>query len=88
MNGIESASMPIMMNPSDWQNLTQMSQYTDEQRLALTSKEFEATLVRQYLNDAMKPLIKGFSMKTASPTIFTGDTSQIYWPRALPRAMD
>jgi Rod binding domain-containing protein len=59
MDGITSNQAPIMMNASDWQGLLQMNQYTDDQKLQITTGEFEATLVRQYLKEAMKPLMKG-----------------------------
>ena len=48
-----------MMNPSDWQGLLQMNQYSEQQKLEITAGEFESTLVRQYLQEAMKPLISG-----------------------------
>ena len=58
MEGINTQA-PIMMNPSDWQGLLQMDQYSEKQKLEITAGEFESTLVRQFLKDAMKPLIKG-----------------------------
>jgi Rod binding domain-containing protein len=59
MEIISSHQSPILLNPSDWQGLLQMERYTEEQKLQLTSQEFESTLVRQYLKDALKPLFKG-----------------------------
>lgn len=58
MEGIGTQA-PIMMNPSDWQGLLQMDQYSEKQKLEITAGEFESTLVRQFLKEAMKPLIKG-----------------------------
>ena len=49
-----------MLNPSDWQGLMQMNQYSERQKLEISATEFEATLVRQFLKDAMKPLVKGY----------------------------
>jgi len=59
MEGLGATQAPIMLNPADWQGLMQMNQYSDEQKLKITSTEFESTLVRQFLGEAMKPMIKG-----------------------------
>ncbi|MEQ9824123.1 MAG: hypothetical protein ABQ298_07045 [Puniceicoccaceae bacterium] len=60
MDAISQNHLPVMLNPADWQGLSNMNQYSDEQKLRITSTEFESTLVRQYLKEAMKPLMKGY----------------------------
>jgi Rod binding domain-containing protein len=60
MDAITTNQSPIMMNASDWQGLLEMNQYSEDQKLEITAGEFEATLVRQYLKEAMKPLVNGF----------------------------
>jgi len=59
MDGIAATQAPIMMNPADWQGLMEVNRYSEDQKLQITSTQFESTLVRQYLNEAMKPLISG-----------------------------
>ena len=60
MEGIGAAQAPIMLNPNDWQGLMEMNQYSEEQKVQMTSTQFESTLVRQYLKEAMKPLVQGY----------------------------
>ncbi len=59
METTAAAHTPVMMNLSDWQGLQGMKHLSEEQKLKVTADEFEATLLRQYLNDAMKPMFKG-----------------------------
>jgi peptidoglycan hydrolase FlgJ len=59
MNTVPINQAPILLDPSDWQGLLQMERLSEDQKLKITAQEFESTLVRQFLKDAMKPLIKG-----------------------------
>jgi peptidoglycan hydrolase FlgJ len=59
MSTIHSNQAPVMLNPSDWQGMLQMEHLAEDQKLKITAQEFESTLVRQFLKEAMKPLIKG-----------------------------
>lgn len=59
MDVIQPNQSPVMLSPSDWQGMLQGNKISDEEKLALTSGEFESTLVRQYLKDALKPLVEG-----------------------------
>jgi len=59
MDAIQPNQSPVMMNPSDWQGLLQMDHLSESQKLKVTADEFEATLVRQFLKESMKPVIQG-----------------------------
>lgn len=43
-------------NPQAWGERVVHGSATEAERLAATTQEFEAVLLRQYLNDALKPL--------------------------------
>jgi Rod binding domain-containing protein len=60
MDAISHSISPVMLNPMDLQSMMQGSRISQEQKLQYTSSEFEATLIRQFLKEAMKPLIKGY----------------------------
>lgn len=73
MDAIGASQSPIMLNPGDWQGLMAMDQYSQEQKIQITSTEFESTLVRQYLKEAMKPMFEGcLSEDGAANEIYRG----------------
>ncbi len=59
MDAIHSHQSPIMLDPSEWKSMLQMDHMSDSRKLEITATEFESTLVRQFLKDAMKPVIQG-----------------------------
>lgn len=73
MDVIQPNQSPVMLNPSDWQGLLQMDRYSEKQKLEITAGEFESILMRQYLKEAMKPMIKGALNETGvSHEIYRG----------------
>ncbi|MEM7672608.1 MAG: hypothetical protein AAF212_04635 [Verrucomicrobiota bacterium] len=49
---------PIGLNTAEYQNLTFNTKMSEEQKLAEASKQFEGVMLRQYLKDALKPLVE------------------------------
>jgi flagellar protein FlgJ len=53
---------PLQFNPADpqaWRDRLVHGSAPEAERLAATTREFEALLLRQYLNEALKPLTSG-----------------------------
>ncbi len=50
----------MMLSPNDWKGLMEVDRYTEDQKLEITSTQFESTLIRQFLSEAMKPMVEGY----------------------------
>lgn len=49
---------PVGLNAAEYQKIAFNANMTEEQKLAEASKQFEGVMLRQYLKDALKPLIE------------------------------
>ena len=62
---------PIGLDTSQYQELTFNKQMSEKEKIAEASKQFEGVLLRQYLKDALKPLVETeLTKNTASDDIY------------------
>ena len=54
MSGIS----PVGLNVAEYQELTFSSKMNEQQKVEQATQQFEGVMIRQYLKDAMKPLIE------------------------------
>ena len=54
MSGIS----PVGLNVAEYQELTFSSKMSEQQKIEKATQQFEGVMIRQYLKDAMKPLIE------------------------------
>lgn len=57
---------PIGLDTAQYQDLVHNKQMTEKQKVAEASKQFEGVMLRQYLKDALKPLVETEMTKNSS----------------------
>ena len=73
MDSVSSLNTSMMLSAADWQSVAQSGRFSESQKLEVSADEFEATLVRQYLKDALKPHIQGiFNENGTAQEIYRG----------------
>lgn len=62
---------PIGLNTAQYQEFAHNTQMTEQQKVAEASKQFESVMLRQYLKDALKPVVEtDLTQNTASDEIY------------------
>ncbi|MGB0372980.1 MAG: hypothetical protein ACPGN3_16745 [Opitutales bacterium] len=49
---------PVGLNAAEYQKLTFNASMSEEQKVAEAAKQFEGVMLRQYLKDALKPMVE------------------------------
>ena len=60
MESISAYIPAISINPASLQEMINHEQLSEEQKIAEASRQFEGILLRQFLKDALNPVVKGF----------------------------